>query len=1100
MRLNLNQLGEAILGEGEAARRLDAYLALLAREDVEYISVKVSSVFEPDRPGRLPRTPSTRVKERLRALYRQAAAASLPPSRRPRHAEVRQPRHGGVPRPRPHGGGVPRGARRGGVPAPERGHRAAGLSARLPPRAARAHGLGASRAARAAARRSSCASSRAPTSPWSASRPQLHGWPQAPYATKAEVDANYKRMLEYGCRPEHARAVHLGIASHNLFDVAYGLVLREDERRRAVGRVRDARGHGQSPGAGGAGARRRPPALRAGRARRGLRQRHRLPRAPARREHRAEDNFLRHVFDLEPGSPAWARERDRFLAALRPRRRALSDAPAPDPGPRGRGARGDAAPAADLGGAVRQRARHRLVARRQPRTGSTASMATLARAPAGDRAAPDRRRAGRRRARRRRGATARVPERVAYRHALADRAARRAARSTRRARRSRPGRPGRPRSARALLDRRGRDARPAARRPDRRHDRRRRQDRGRGRPRGLGGGRLRALLRARARRGADELRELPDGAARRRGGGAAVELPALHPRRRRARRARRRQRASSSSPRPRRCWSAGSWPRRSGRPASRARCSSSCRVPTTTSGRGLITDPRVDARHPHRLGGDGAPLPRRGGPTCTLFAETSGKNAIIVTALADLDQAIRDLVRSAFGHAGQKCSAASLAICEAEVYDDAAFRRQLRDAAASLAVGQRLGPGEPHHPADPAAGRRAPARAHHARRGRGVAARAAPRSATTRALWSPGIKLGVRRGSFFHRTECFGPVLGLMRADEPRRGHRRWPNDTPFGLTGGIQSLDDREVDRWLERIEAGNLYVNRPITGAIVGRQPFGGWKASSVGPAPRPAGRTTCSSSRAGARWRCPPPTPSCSPRPSRRCSTRCLAELAATRRRRACCGRARPATRAPGASTSAASTTRARSSGERNVFRYRPVPRDDRAGRASTGRAAARAPAGRARRAHRRRASDGEPAPDEPWPWLAEHAGVTAVIESEAGFVERLAHQEDAERLRVLEPVSLDARAAAHAGGRDGDRRARPRHRPARASLVSPRADGLARAPPLRQRDRAPGRHVTEHGAEPCGPRTRWDSLPRQGARSAGRIGPPTDRARRRCSRPP
>src|SRR5439155_13269120 len=74
-------------------------------------------------------------------------------------------------------------------------------------------------------------------------------------------------------------------------------------------------------------------------------------------------------------------------------------------------------------------------------------------------------------------------------------------------------------------------------------------------------------------------------------------------------------------------------------------------------------------------------------PDLELFAETSGKNAIIITALADRDQAIRDLVRSAFGHQGQKCSAASLAVCETEVYDDAVFRRQLRDAAASLDAG-----------------------------------------------------------------------------------------------------------------------------------------------------------------------------------------------------------------------------------------------------------------------------------------------------------------------------------------------------------------------------------------------------------------------------
>ena len=75
-------------------------------------------------------------------------------------------------------------------------------------------------------------------------------------------------------------------------------------------------------------------------------------------------------------------------------------------------------------------------------------------------------------------------------------------------------------------------------------------------------------------------------------------------------------------------------------------------------------------------------------PDLPLFAETSGKNAIVVTALADRDQAIRDLVGSAFGHNGQKCSAASLAICEAEVYDDPAF-------AASSATPRRASPWAP---------------------------------------------------------------------------------------------------------------------------------------------------------------------------------------------------------------------------------------------------------------------------------------------------------------------------------------------------------------------------------------------------------------------
>ncbi len=65
-----------------------------------------------------------------------------------------------------------------------------------------------------------------------------HGWPQALYATKLEVDANYKRMIEYGCRWEHARAVLLGIGSHNLFDIAYGLLLRKHHRVESWGSSR----------------------------------------------------------------------------------------------------------------------------------------------------------------------------------------------------------------------------------------------------------------------------------------------------------------------------------------------------------------------------------------------------------------------------------------------------------------------------------------------------------------------------------------------------------------------------------------------------------------------------------------------------------------------------------------------------------------------------------------------------------------------------------------------------------------------------------------------------------------------------------------------
>ena len=97
--------------------------------------------------------------------------------------------------------------------------------------------------------------------------------------------------------------------------------------------------------------------------------------------------------------------------------------------------------------------------------------------------------------------------------------------------------------------------------------------------------------------------------------------------------------------------------------------------------------------------------------------------------------------------------------------------------------------------------------------------------------------VGVTEGSWFHQTECFGPVLGVMRAVDLAHAVRL-QNGTPFGLTGGIQSLDDEEIDYWLDHVEVGNAYVNRHITGAIVQRQPFGGWKRSSIGGAPKAGG----------------------------------------------------------------------------------------------------------------------------------------------------------------------------------------------------------------------------------------------------------------------
>ena len=223
-------------------------------------------------------------------------------------------------------------------------------------------------------------------------------------------------------------------------------------------------------------------------------------------------------------------------------------------------------------------------------------------------------------------------------------------------------------------------------------------------------------------------------------------------------------------------------------------------------------------------------------PELRLHAETSGKNAMVITASADVDHAVSDLVKSAFGHAGQKCSAASLAIIEAPLYDSPAFMERLRDAAATLRVGAS---GDLAVDVGPLIERPSPSLERALTElDPGESWLLEPSCLSRdRRSWSPGIRLGVESGSWFARTECFGPVLGLIRATDLDHAIAI-QNSGDFGLTAGIQALDPREVATWSERVEAGNLYVNRGITGAIVQRQPFGGWKRSVVGPAAKAGG----------------------------------------------------------------------------------------------------------------------------------------------------------------------------------------------------------------------------------------------------------------------
>jgi RHH-type proline utilization regulon transcriptional repressor/proline dehydrogenase/delta 1-pyrroline-5-carboxylate dehydrogenase len=248
-----------------------------------------------------------------------------------------------------------------------------------------------------------------------------------------------------------------------------------------------------------------------------------------------------------------------------------------------------------------------------------------------------------------------------------------------------------------------------------------------------------------------------------------------------------------------------------------------------TEGRVLACHPQVNAVI--LTGGtETAHALLRAKPDLHLFAETGGKNATIVTSLSDRDQAIKHVLHSAFSHSGQKCSATSLLLLEAEVYDDPNFRRALCDAVSSIAVGSawnletKLGPliRPPAGDLENALKVLEP----------GEEWALMPQNlAGNPNLWSPGIKYGVRPGGYTHTTEFFGPVLGVMRFTKLAEAVAL-VNQTGYGLTSGLESLDDREWEYWQEHIRAGNLYFNRVTTGAIVLRQPFGGWGKSVFGP----------------------------------------------------------------------------------------------------------------------------------------------------------------------------------------------------------------------------------------------------------------------------
>lgn len=216
-------------------------------------------------------------------------------------------------------------------------------------------------------------------------------------------------------------------------------------------------------------------------------------------------------------------------------------------------------------------------------------------------------------------------------------------------------------------------------------------------------------------------------------------------------------------------------------------------------------------------------------PACPLSAETGGKNAMIVTALADRDHAIQNILTSAFSNAGQKCSACSLLILDKSIYNDQSFKDKLRDAVMSLHTGSAWDGGNYVGPMITNENDKLLHAIKHLETGEEWLV--APEFVDeNKYILKPTVKWGVKLGSFTFTNELFAPLLGVVCMDDLEHGIAL-ANSSEYGLTAGLQSLDESEQKLWRDSIEAGNLYINRGITGAIVSRQPFGGMKRSAFG-----------------------------------------------------------------------------------------------------------------------------------------------------------------------------------------------------------------------------------------------------------------------------
>ncbi len=213
----------------------------------------------------------------------------------------------------------------------------------------------------------------------------------------------------------------------------------------------------------------------------------------------------------------------------------------------------------------------------------------------------------------------------------------------------------------------------------------------------------------------------------------------------------------------------------------------------------------------------------------SVIAEMGGKNAIIVDSDADMDEAILGTMQSAFGYQGQKCSACSRVIVVGKHYDR--FLQRLVDATSSLAIGLPAAPGTRIGPViDGAAAQRINDYIERGKAEAELALQMTVPPALQGYYVGPAIFKNVAPDAVIAREEIFGPVLATLRARNLEEAIKI-ANDSDYALTGGLYSRSPQNIAQVKKAFQVGNLYINRKITGALVSRQPFGGFRLSGVG-----------------------------------------------------------------------------------------------------------------------------------------------------------------------------------------------------------------------------------------------------------------------------